>query len=136
MCKSKFVTFYQFCFVYAIIRVFRRIIIQFFFKSILLFVNSRLSKIRSVRAYVMSRTVYFGWICMYYVGHTIVRTIEMPTRLKTLSLLTCVCARFVPESSLMRTSFSDLKDNIRRIRGFKVFKSTLFSRKKYFIRVF
>ena len=34
-----------------------------FFKNILLYMSSRLSKIRSVHKYVMARTVYFGWIC-------------------------------------------------------------------------
>ena len=34
-----------------------------FFKNILLYIRSRLSKIRSVHTYVMARTVYFGWIC-------------------------------------------------------------------------
>ena len=33
------------------------------FKNILLYVSSRLSKIRSVHTYIMPRTVYFGWIC-------------------------------------------------------------------------
>ena len=28
--------------------------------------SSRLSKIRSVHTYVMTRTVYFGWICMWF----------------------------------------------------------------------
>ena len=31
-----------------------------FFENILLYMNGRLSKIRSVHTYVMSRTVYFG----------------------------------------------------------------------------
>ena len=30
----------------------------------LLYMSSRLSKIRSVHTYVMPRTVYFGWICI------------------------------------------------------------------------
>ena len=34
-----------------------------FFKNIWLYMNSRLSKIRSVYSYIMPRTVYFGWIC-------------------------------------------------------------------------
>ena len=37
-----------------------------FSKNILLYMNSRLSKIRSVHTYVMTRTVYFGWICIYF----------------------------------------------------------------------
>ena len=35
------------------------------FKNIFLYMNSRLSKIRSVHKYAMPRTVYFGWICIY-----------------------------------------------------------------------
>ena len=35
-----------------------------FFKNILLYMSSRLSKIRLVHTHVMARTVYFGWICM------------------------------------------------------------------------
>ena len=35
-----------------------------FSKKILLYMSSRLSKIRSEHTYVMPRTVYFGWICM------------------------------------------------------------------------
>ena len=31
--------------------------------TLLLYMNSRLSKIRSVHTYAMTRTVYFGWIC-------------------------------------------------------------------------
>ena len=34
-----------------------------FWKNILLYMSSRLSKIRSEHTYVMPRTVYFGWIC-------------------------------------------------------------------------
>ena len=34
--------------------------------------SSRLSKIRSVHTYVMPRTVYFGWICMWLVNHYLV----------------------------------------------------------------
>ena len=34
-----------------------------FFKNILLFMRSQLSKTRSVHTYAMPRTVYFGWIC-------------------------------------------------------------------------
>ena len=34
-----------------------------FFKNILLYMSSRLSKLRSVHMYVMPWTVYFGWIC-------------------------------------------------------------------------
>ena len=34
-----------------------------FFKNILLYMNGRLSKIRSVHTYAMPRTVCFGWIC-------------------------------------------------------------------------
>ena len=34
------------------------------FKNILPYMNSRLSKIRSVHTYVMPRTVYFGLICI------------------------------------------------------------------------
>ena len=34
-----------------------------FSKNILLYMSSRLSKIRSVHTYAMPRTVYFGWIC-------------------------------------------------------------------------
>ena len=34
-----------------------------FSKNILLYMSSRLSKIRSIHTYVMPRTVYFGWIC-------------------------------------------------------------------------
>ena len=36
-----------------------------FSKNILLYLSSRLSKIRLVHTYVMARTVYFGWICTY-----------------------------------------------------------------------
>ena len=36
---------------------------KIFFKNILLYMNGRLSKIRSVHTYAISRTVYFGWIC-------------------------------------------------------------------------
>ena len=32
-------------------------------KNILLYMSSRLSKIRSVHTHVMPRTIYFGWIC-------------------------------------------------------------------------
>ena len=35
-----------------------------FSKNILLYMSSRLLKIRSVHTYVIPRTVYFGWICM------------------------------------------------------------------------
>ena len=34
-----------------------------FFKNILLYMNGRLSKTRSVHKYVIPRTVYFDWIC-------------------------------------------------------------------------
>ena len=34
-----------------------------FFKDILFYMSSRLSKIRSVHTYVMPRTAYFAWIC-------------------------------------------------------------------------
>ena len=34
-----------------------------FSKNILLYMSSRLSKVRSVQMYVIHRTVYFGWIC-------------------------------------------------------------------------
>ena len=37
-----------------------------FYKSILLYMSSWLSKIRSVHTYDMLRTVYFGWICNRY----------------------------------------------------------------------
>ena len=37
-----------------------------FFKNVLLYISSRLSKIRSVHTYVMPRTVYFGWICRWF----------------------------------------------------------------------
>ena len=37
-----------------------------FSKDSLLYMSSRLSKIRSVHTYVMPRTVYFGWICTKY----------------------------------------------------------------------
>ena len=37
-----------------------------FSKNILLYMSSRLSKIRSVHTYVMPRTVYFGGICILY----------------------------------------------------------------------
>ena len=36
------------------------------FKNILSYMNGRLSKICSVHTYVMPRTVYFGWICRFY----------------------------------------------------------------------
>ena len=36
-----------------------------FSKNILLYINSRLSNIRSVHTYVIPRTVYFGWICTF-----------------------------------------------------------------------
>ena len=36
-----------------------------FFKKKLLYMNVRVSKIRSVHTYVMTRTVYFDWICRY-----------------------------------------------------------------------
>ena len=35
-----------------------------FSKNMLLYMSSRLTKIRSVHTYVMLRTVYFGWICI------------------------------------------------------------------------
>ena len=34
------------------------------FKNILLYMNGRLSKIRSVHTHAIHRTVYFGWICI------------------------------------------------------------------------
>ena len=35
-----------------------------FFKNVLLYMNGRLSKIRSIHTYVIPRTVYFDWICI------------------------------------------------------------------------
>ena len=37
---------------------------KIFSKNILFYMSSRLSKIRSVHTYVMTWTVYFGWICI------------------------------------------------------------------------
>ena len=37
------------------------------FKNVLLYINSRLSKIRSVHTYVMTRTVYFDCSCTMYI---------------------------------------------------------------------
>ena len=39
---------------------------KIFFKNIFLYMNSQLSKIRSVHTYFMTRTVYFDWICIQY----------------------------------------------------------------------
>ena len=39
-----------------------------FFMNILLYMNGRLSKIRSVHTYLMTRTVYFDWIYTWTVG--------------------------------------------------------------------
>ena len=42
-------------------------LLEEFFIIVLLYMSSRLSKIRSdgsVHTYVMPRTVYFGWICI------------------------------------------------------------------------
>ena len=39
-----------------------------FLKNVLLYMNGRLSKIRSVHTYVMSRAVYFDWICNLFHG--------------------------------------------------------------------
>ena len=36
-----------------------------FSKNISFYMSVRLPKIRSVHTYVMTRTVYFGWICIY-----------------------------------------------------------------------
>ena len=35
-----------------------------FFKNILLYMNSRVSKIRSLHMYVLNRTVFFDWVCI------------------------------------------------------------------------
>ena len=37
-----------------------------FFKNILLYINGRTSKTRSVHPYVFTRTVYFDWICIFF----------------------------------------------------------------------
>ena len=44
-----------------------------FSKNILLYMSSRLSKIRSVHTYVRPRTVYFGWICIIGIGNVFLR---------------------------------------------------------------
>ena len=36
-----------------------------FFKNVLLYMNGQLSKIPSVHMYVLPRTVYFDWICIF-----------------------------------------------------------------------